>query len=394
VTADPRTSSPTGRRTGWRIARTAVAIGITVPSVVVLSRQARHLPDTAGAMALADGGWLATAAGLSVASMLMLAGQQLLLMRALGIRMPAPRALAITYAQTSITLTVPGGSAVATAFAVRRLRTVGASVDAAVGVVALSGAASVLGLACSYAVGAVIAGSGGTPGPLWISVAVAVLTLTLTVPAGIRSLPAMVVRRWQRRVSIPDRRVRAPAFVVRRWRRMRRSRRLGRDTLAALLALRERDWYLAVLMAALNWIADIAALVAAARSLHIGLDLRVVGVAYLTVQAGRYLSLLPGGLGVVEPTLVVILSTADVRVPAAVGVVLIYRLFSYWLVALVGLPLWLRPDRKASPGRWVDEHGEDDAVSARGRPTTLTSESTVRCDAAPTGGRPYYGGSW
>lgn len=344
----PRPSRSTGRRVRWRIARMAVATAVTVTAIVVLSRQVRYLPDSLAAMAAADVRWLVAAAALSVLSMAMFAEQQRLLLHALGARVSVPRALAITYAQTAVTLTIPGGSAVATTFAVRQLCVGGASVDMAVGAVALSGAASVLGLAGSYLAGVVLAGGDRAPGVAQISTAVAVLALTLTLPAAIRSLPAMAVRRWRNRLAIPDRRMRAPAFVVRRWRRMKRSRKLGRDTFGAMLALRERDWYRAVGLAVLNWVTDIASLVATARGLHIGLDTRVVGVAYLAIQVGKYVSPLPGGLGVVEPTLVVILSSAGVRAPSAAALVLIYRLFSYWLVAFVGLPLWVRLNRRAN----------------------------------------------
>ncbi|MGH8881788.1 MAG: lysylphosphatidylglycerol synthase transmembrane domain-containing protein [Stackebrandtia sp.] len=313
-------------------------------AIVVLSRQAHYLPDSVAAMAGADVRWLATAAGLSVLSVAMFAEQQRVLLRALGTRMSVSRAHAITYAQTSVALTVPAGPTVATAFAIRHLRAAGTSVDTAVGAISLSGVASVLGLAVSYLAGAVLTGT-DTPGIVQISTTVAVLALTLFVPAAIRSLPPMVVRRWRRRLANPDRRMSAPALVVRRWRRMDRSRKLGRDTFRTLLALRERDWYLAVGLAVLSRVADIASLVATARSLHVGLDARVVGVAYLAVQVGRYVSPLPGGLGVVEPTLIVILASAGVGVPAAAAVVLMYRFFSYWLVAFLGLPLWVRLNR-------------------------------------------------
>jgi uncharacterized membrane protein YbhN (UPF0104 family) len=378
VTVDPaRPNRSTGRRTGWQIARMAVAFAVTVTSIVVLSRQVSYLPESVAAMASADARWLTAAAGLSVLSIAMLAEQQRVLLRALGTRISVPRGLAIAYAQTSVTLTVPAGSAVATAFTIRQLRARGASLDTAVGAVSLSGAASVLGLTGSYLAGAVLAASNRAPGVALASTALAALALTLIVPAAIRSLPPLVVRRWRRRLAVPDRRMRAPAFVIRRWRRMGRFRKLGRDTFGTMLALRERDWYAAVALAALNWIADAASLVATAHSLHIGLDVHVVGVAYLAVQVGKYVSPVPGGVGVVEPALIVILSSAGVDVPSAVAVGLLYRLFSCWLVAFLGLPLWIRLNRHTNPAR---------AHQRTGSPTsTSTCRTTRRAAGNSTG---------
>jgi uncharacterized membrane protein YbhN (UPF0104 family) len=71
---------------------------------------------------------------------------------------------------------------------------------------------------------------------------------------------------------------------------------------------------------------------------------------------------LPGGLGVVESALIVVFSSAGLAVPVAGAVVLAYRLLSYWLVMVIGVPLWLllnrrdvlaprtgRPDHPAGP---------------------------------------------
>ncbi len=370
-----------GRARGWGIARMALVVAITGIAIVILTREVRYLPETVAAMAGADARWLATAAGLSILSVAMFAEQQRVLLRALGTRISVPRALAIAYGQTSVTHTVPAGSAVGTAFAVRQLCARGTSVDTAVGAVALSGVASVLGLACSYVAGGVLAGSDRTPGVVQISTTIAVLALTLIVPAAIRSLPPTAVRLWRNRLAAPDRRMRAPAFVVRRWRRMDRSRKLVRDTFGTMLALRKRDWYLAVGLAVLNWIADIASLVAAARSVHVGLDVRVVGAAYLAIQLGRYVSPLPGGLGVVEPTVIVVLSSADVGVPAAAAVVLMYRFFSYWLVAFLGLPFWVRMNRQADPGRQIVGQGGGATIALFDR--SMTRDPTIGGDWSP-----------
>jgi uncharacterized protein (TIRG00374 family) len=354
--------TPSGRLNAFRARHRAitvvVAAAVVVIAVVVLSRQTSYLRDSLATVATADPRWLAAAAALSVFSMSMFAEQQRVILNALGTRMSALRALAVSYAQTSVALTVPAGSAVATAFTVRQLCAIGATTDVAIGTVALSGAASALGLAAFYLGGAVLAGTDQPPSLVQTSITAVTLALTLALPAAMRSVPPVVAHYWRRRAAKPHRRLRAPAFVARRWRRMDRSRRLGRNTYGAVRALRERDWYAAVAFAALNWLADFGCLAAAAQSLHVDFDLKVVGAAYLAVQVGSYLSPLPGGFGVAEPALVVVLCAAGVGLLPATAAMLVYRVYSYWLVAVIGLPLWMRLNRQV---RTADAEGRRDA---------------------------------
>jgi uncharacterized protein (TIRG00374 family) len=49
--------------------------------------------------------------------------------------------------------------------------------------------------------------------------------------------------------------------------------------------------------------------------------------------------LLPGGVGIVESTMVALYTSLGVPNAVAVVVVLIYRFFSFWLPSLVGFPL-------------------------------------------------------
>ncbi|NES28114.1 flippase-like domain-containing protein [Micromonospora terminaliae] len=324
------------------------AVAVLLIAALALRHQLHYVPRSLALLTSAAPGWLAGAAVLSIWSVVMLAEQQRRLLRALGTRMSPWRAVGIAYAQSSVAITVPGGSAVATAFTVRQLRAGGASLDAAVATVALSGAASVLGLMALCLPGAVLAGVGEAlqmEGAATIAVA---LAITLALPAMLRSLPPLLLRYWQHRTAQPRRRMRAPSWVVRRWWRMGRSRKLGRDTFDAMRRLREQDWYAAVAFAVLNWFADACCLAAVARSMKIDVELAVVGTAYLAVQAGKFISPIPGGLGVAEPTLVMVLCAAGVDVLPATSTTLVYRAFSYWAVALVGLPLWLRLHRRAA----------------------------------------------
>jgi putative heme transporter len=68
--------------------------------------------------------------------------------------------------------------------------------------------------------------------------------------------------------------------------------------------------------------------------------------------AAQSLNLTPGGLGVTEGTLGLTLVAAGLRASQALAAVLLYRLASFWLVALAGwlVLLWLRRHRARRDG--------------------------------------------
>ncbi|WP_083473935.1 lysylphosphatidylglycerol synthase transmembrane domain-containing protein [Frankia sp. R43] len=345
--------------TAWtrrlRLAGTALVV---IAAVVMLSRQARYLPKSPSVLATADGRWVLAAGGLSVLSVLAFAGQQLVLLRALGAQLSARRALMVTYAQTAITMIVPGGSAAGTAYTLSNLRAAGITVDAALGALTLSGIASLLGLCGLYAVGAVLFGAAWPPGAPQVAAVLVVMALICCLPVAVRSLPERAFRR-RRQAANPTRRLRTSALVACRWRWgrfwMRRAREVGRAIVVATRSLRERDWFVAVGLAGLNWATDALALAAAARATGADTDPQTLGLAYLAVQVGRYVSPLPGGLGIVEPTLALLLSSAGASVTDASATTLIYRAFSYWHIAAVGLPLGLWMNGRITHGSQPSE---------------------------------------
>ena len=66
-----------------------------------------------------------------------------------------------------------------------------------------------------------------------------------------------------------------------------------------------------------------------------------LGAIYLTVQIVRQIPLTPGGLGVIEISLLAGLVSAGAGEAAAAATVLVYRLLSCWLIIPVGLLGWL-----------------------------------------------------
>jgi uncharacterized protein (TIRG00374 family) len=74
--------------------------------------------------------------------------------------------------------------------------------------------------------------------------------------------------------------------------------------------------------------------------------------AYLAVQIIRQLPLTPGGIGVIEASLLVALVAAGAPHIAAAAVVLVYRVLSCWVIVPTGLVAWAgllsarRPSRR------------------------------------------------
>jgi len=119
------------------------------------------------------------------------------------------------------------------------------------------------------------------------------------------------------------------------------SRRAGVDDTSGLieylsgrltgLAGRPRTMRVAVGWAVTNWLLDIAALWIFLMSFGVGLDPVAVTVAFALANIAAFLPVTPGGLGVVDLTLVATLTGfGAAAIPAALGVAA-YRVFNYWV---------------------------------------------------------------
>ena len=83
-------------------------------------------------------------------------------------------------------------------------------------------------------------------------------------------------------------------------------------------------------------------------------------LAYGAGIAAQSFSVTPGGLGVTEGTLGLALAAAGMRDSRALAAVLVYRLVSFWLVALAGwlILIWLR-----HPWRHADAPEQNTAMT-------------------------------
>jgi putative heme transporter len=286
-----------------------------------------RLPDPrafVSALTGADYWWVSLAVVLQVASLAAFAWQQRQLLRALGVRLTARRAAAVTLARTAISISMPAGAAVSAGYAVKEYQRGGVSKEISAASMIVSGLASIGGLTLLYVAGglAVLGKNPAlllSPRPLAVVGGLAVLT-TVAVLAG-RRLPAFQTR------------IRRDGKVI-RW--VRATLGSARDAWHAGASLRARDWIAGLLFFAVNWLTDLLCLVATCHA--VGLPVGVTSLAgiYLGVQIVRQVPLTPGGVGVVDTALVAGLTAVGATAAGAAAAVLIYRLISCWLLLPAG----------------------------------------------------------
>jgi putative heme transporter len=313
------------RRTWWRRLRLPLLLvaGVALAALGLWGR----LPDPRAfvhALAGADYWWIALAAALQIASLASFAWQQRALMGALGVRLTARRAAAVTLARTAISISMPAGAAVSAGYAVREYQRGGVGKEISAASMIVSGLASIGGLTLLYVTGG-LAVLGRDP-------ALLLSPRPLAVVGGLALLTAAAVL-LGRRVPKFKATVQGDGRVV-RW--VRATLRSAHEAWQAGAALRARDWVAAVLFFAVNWLTDLLCLVATCRAM--GLPTGVVTLAgiYLGVQIVRQVPLTPGGVGVVDTALVAGLTAAGATAVTAAAAVLVYRLISCWLLLPIG----------------------------------------------------------
>src|SRR3984957_6931506 len=322
--------------------------------------------------------WLWIPAALLLESLSMAAFAIMLrrLLAAGGARVGVRPMLATAYAANAVSVSVPlAGPALATAFTFRRFTRQGADAPLA-GWSLLAG-----GVISSAAAALIVAGGGLASGNT--------LVTAVTVPGGLLAVAVLVaavaaVRRPRRRGPLErpagwmlrqgSRILRRPAAepdqTIRAW-----TQRLGS------LRLPPSGWMTATSLALANWLADAAVLAVSIRATGASIPWHVLLLVYASGIAAQNLNITPGGLGVTEGSLSLALVATGLGASRALAAVLLYRLASFWLVALAGwlVVYWLRRPRarggpapsrnRAAPGppaaAWLDAH---EVVLLHGQP--------------------------
>jgi len=290
--------------------------------------------------------WIPAALLLESASMAAFAIMLRRLLTAGGASVGIRPMLATAYAANAVSVSVPlAGPALATAFTFRRFTRQGADAPLA-GWSLLAG-----GVISSAAAALIVAGGGLASGNILVAavtvpgagLAVAVLVAAVVAARRPRLRGALerpagwMLRQGSRMLRRP---AADPGQTVRAW-----AQRLGS------LRLPPSGWLTAAGLALANWLADAAVLAVSIRATGATVPWHDLLLVYSTGVAAQSLNLTPGGLGVAEGTLSLALVATGLGTSQALAAVLLYRLASFWLVALAGwlVLLWLRRPR-ARPG--------------------------------------------
>ncbi|WP_432971554.1 lysylphosphatidylglycerol synthase transmembrane domain-containing protein [Dactylosporangium sp. CA-233914] len=318
-------SGPPRRRPWGRL----VAVGLIVLVLAAIGLRGR-LPaphEILGALGGAKYGWIALAALLQFASIESFALQQRRLLNSLGAHLTRGHVMAITLAGTALSISMPAGPAVSTAFTIREYQRGGATREASAASAIVSGLASIGGLALLYVGGGLALLAGSPDGLLnWRPLAVVVALAALTTAA---------ILAGRRLASRPARDAARPAGnrVARTLQGLLRS---GRDAWRAGAELRIADWVFALVYATVKWLTDLLCMVAVAEALHLPVGVTAMAGIYLSVQIVRQVPLTPGGVGVVETALAAGLTAAGATGVGAAAAVLVYRVLSCWILIPIG----------------------------------------------------------
>ncbi len=282
--------------------------------------------------------WLLIAVLAEVISLFAAAHLQRRMLLIGGTRVPVARMTALYYSANAVSLTLPAGPALGSGYTFRKLRAWGASAPLATFTLVASGALSTLAFGM-LVVAATLIQRHNSAEPVIVSlIAVGVLAATIAIRWVIRR-PDAVHRLSERLLRLGNR-------------LLRRHPERGKDLLhhvftdavAELRRLkpRHRDWALGLTFAVVNWTADLGCLLAACHAVGAPrVSITLVAAAYVAGMSAAGISLLPGGLGVVDAAMILALSHGHVGVVAATAAVVLFRLVSYAFNVALGWLIWV-----------------------------------------------------
>ncbi|MEO3853734.1 YbhN family protein [Acrocarpospora sp. B8E8] len=294
--------------TGWRW---VAALAIGGGAYLVLRDELPQPGEIWATITNVNPAWLAVAVAAEAISMATFARLFRRLLGLGGTKISLGRALAVTYARNAFSNSLPAGPVLSIAYTTREFSRLGAGRPLI---------AATLVLAAFY--------SGVTFGVLSLVALLgspATRIPTLIAALAVVALAAMVMR------------TRPFVGVVRR-----RMPKLSAQLDAARAAIRpaSRDRAILAGLALLNWLLDVACLVAVCVAVGVDIGPHTMLLGYVAAKGAQALALIPGGLGVVEIGMAATFFAAGASGGAAGAVVALYRLISYWAILIAGWLAW------------------------------------------------------
>jgi uncharacterized protein (TIRG00374 family) len=317
------------------VVRYAVGVLLGCVVLVLLVGKRGELAAARHQLASVSGDWVVAAIAAETVSLLAFAWLQHRVLHLSGTTMPLPGLFLLTLANDAIANSVPGEPAVSSAYRYRYYRRRGATSASAGWTIFTILIAQAVGMSLLLLLGVLVALAGSTS---TLGAGVTVIGLVIVLGAG-----AILIRR--------DLVLRLASAAVRGVDRLpRRSARASgpQRTLAAriegtLTRMREiplgpRSTVTVVAIATAVWWCDFLCLVCSFRAVHSPIPWHGVMLAYGVAQVVGSFPIVPGGLGLVEGSLAVVLVAYGAgRVPA-VSAALAFRIVNFWLAIVVG---WL-----------------------------------------------------
>ncbi len=292
------------------------------------------LPEIRSALAIvpeADPAPLGLALALQTAAVAALPQVYRSSVEAAGGRIAYARAARVSMGAVTLARLLPGGGAAGAVFAARRLAACGVAAGVAATAVALTGAVLMLTLAGVVTVAAALSvGSGLAPPPVAAAAGMAACALAVFLLAARAALRSAAAR--DRVLAVVARALGARVDVT-AWRgpvELLAAQRLGPCELRATFG-----W------AVVYWSCEAAGLWAVFLAFGVAMPAQVLVVGLGVANLFTALPHAPGGLGAVEAGMAGTYAALGVPAGTAVVAVLGYRLVSYWLPVLAGVPAYL-----------------------------------------------------
>lgn len=330
----------TVERRAWsswrRRARLAAALATAAALAVLLVDNRRDLAGALDRLSRVRWGWLAVAGALEALSMGPFARLQRWLLRAGGARLGFWRMVGISLAGNAIGTSLPGGAAWSVVWVFRQLRRRGADSALTVWALVMAGVLSGVTLFVLLVTGLWLAGARGPLEVLrWPTLGV--------VGLGVVALCAALAVRGR----APTARVAALAgrlaTALRRWPAGVSALDAARDLPVRLSAVfvHPGSWVKVVAFAAANWLLDLASLVTCILAVRGAVPWRGILVVYAMAEIAASLPVTPGGIGVVDGSMVLLLDAYGSHTAVALAAVALYRVLSFWGLAVLGWIAWL-----------------------------------------------------
>jgi len=310
-----------------QVARYVLGAGLGICVLVLLFGRRGELMSAWIQLGHVAAGWVLAAVASEALSLWAFAYLQHRVLGLAGAAIPMPGLFLLTLANDAIANTVPGEPAVSSAYRYRYYRRRGASGASAGWTIFTILIAQAIGMALLLLLGVLVA-LGATPGARNTRAAVVGLVI-------IAAAVAVLLRR--------DLVLRLAEAMIRAARRMTGHPRgsAGARISAALARMREiplgvRSTAGVVAIATLVWGCDFGCLLCSFGAVHAGIPWNGVLLAYGVAVVAGTLPFVPGGIGVVEGSLAVVLAAYGASQTQALSAALVFRMVSFWLAVAVG----------------------------------------------------------